>query len=130
MDSVWMVFVVGLLLSVPCWILWRHAPPCPGCGKPLPLFCAPWKKTRRQWVHGGYFCPPCQMEVDLNGNEVRSNAPPVSRAAFLWAVIPTMLVPLVVVIASYLIFYWAMDRIRTAAVTPQGSAVRFSTRQI
>lgn len=65
------VFLIGLLASVPLWFLWRQAPrECPHCHSVLSMYIVPWRKTRRQWIKGGFVCPACKIEVDLHGKQV------------------------------------------------------------
>jgi hypothetical protein len=80
------------------------------------MFVAPWNKTRQQWVKGGFYCPRCHIEVDLHGQQVSLDEPPISTGALLRVLVPTLLAPVMVVVASYFVFFWAMDQIKAAAL--------------
>ena len=45
---------------------------CPRCSNSLDVFQSPFKKTKRQWLHGGYTCTSCGAEIDPNGNLVEN----------------------------------------------------------
>ncbi len=111
-------FFLGLMAAVPFIFLGRQVPlgrqaprDCPKCRKQLPLLCAPWNRTRRQWVKGGFVCPACKIEVDLHGKEVAPDEPPISTAAFLCVLIPALLAPVLVLIVSYFAFKWGKELI-------------------
>lgn len=116
-------FFIGLLASVPFWFLCRQADrECPNCRSMIPLFVAPWNKTRRQWVKGGFFCQRCQIEVDLQGNRVSEDEPPIGTAA-LRVMVPMLLTPVLAVVVGYFVFFWGKDLIKqqevmAAEVTP------------
>jgi len=100
------------LAAVPFIFLGRQVPrDCPHCRRQLPLLYAPWNRTRRQWVKGGFVCPACQIEVDLQGKQVAPEEPPISTAAFLRVLIPALLAPVLVLIVSYVAFNWAKELI-------------------
>jgi len=113
-------FFIGLLAVVPFFFLQRQAPRgCPNCRRQLPLLYAPWSKTRRQWVEGGYFCRSCQSEVDLQGRQVSLDEPPISTAAF-WRVLgPALMTSILVVVVSYFLFFWAKVQIKSYMLQPE-----------
>lgn len=43
---------------------------CPDCGATLSGFQSPFRKSRRQWLEGGYRCHHCGCETDLAGKKV------------------------------------------------------------
>jgi hypothetical protein len=55
---------------------------CPDCGSRLPMLIAPWKKTHRMWMAGGYLCPQCGCETNMAGVKVTADTP---AAPFPWA---------------------------------------------
>lgn len=113
-------FIIGLLAAVPFIFLGRQVPrECPHCRRQLPLLYAPWNRTRRQWVKGGFVCPDCKIEVDLQGKQVAPDEPPVSTAAFLRVLVPTLLSPVLVLIVSYFAFYWAKALISQRAMAAE-----------
>lgn len=79
----------------------------------------PWNRTRRQWVNGGFVCPACQIEVDLQGKEVAPDEPPVSTATFLRVMAPSLLAPVLVLVASYLAFHWGKELILQRAMATE-----------
>lgn len=116
MDNVMTIFLIGLLASVSFWFLWRGAPrTCPTCNNALPLFYAPWRKSRRQWVNGGYSCAQCQIEVDLQGNVIASDAPAISNRAFFTALTSVLLVPILAVAAAGFVFFRGKELIEQQA---------------
>ena len=48
---------------------------CPDCGERLHGLISPFKKTKRQWIEGGYVCPVCGCEVNMSGGKVPPNTP-------------------------------------------------------
>lgn len=113
MDNSMPFFFIGLLASVPLWFLCRQADrECPNCRSMIPLFVAPWDKTRRQWVKGGFFCQRCQIEVNLQGNRVSEDEPPIGTAAFLRVMVPMLLTPVLAVVVGYFVFFWGKDLIK------------------
>lgn len=122
-------FFLGLMAAVPFIFLGRQVPPgrqvprdCPKCRRQLPLLYAPWNRTRRQWVKGGFVCPACQIEVDLQGNQVAPEEPPVSTAAFLRVLIPALLAPVLVLVASCFAFHWGKEFILQRAMATEVAA--------
>lgn len=116
-------FFIGLLASVPFWFLCRQADrECPNCRSMIPLFVAPWNKTRRQWVKGGFFCQRGQIEVDLQGNRISEDESPIGTAAFLRVMVPMLLTLVLAVGVGYFVFFWGKDLIKqqvmAAEVTP------------
>lgn len=55
---------------------------CPNCGQWLPGVVSPFRKTKRQWIEGGYVCTNCGCEMDVAGRRYAtvSTAPRTSRA--------------------------------------------------
>lgn len=53
-----------------------HPVKCPDCGDTLPIFCSPFKKTRRMWRAGGYLCARCGCETNMAGQKVTVDTPP------------------------------------------------------
>ncbi len=87
-------FLIGLIAAVPFLFLWRQVSrDCPNCHRQLPMLYAPWNRTRRQWVKGGFACPACKIEVDLQGKQVSPDEPPISTAAFLRVIVMALLGP-------------------------------------
>ncbi|MBL8819875.1 MAG: hypothetical protein JNL58_27870 [Planctomyces sp.] len=116
-------FLLGLLAAVPFIFLWRQVPrDCPNCRRQLPLWYAPWNRTRRQWVKGGFVCPACNIEVDLQGKQVSPDEPPISTAAFLRVLIPALLAPVLVLIVSYFAFDWGKAQIKSFMLQPETQA--------
>lgn len=52
--------------------VFRRNRTCPDCGAALPWLVSPWRKTRRQWLEGGWICPDCGIDVDVRGRRVES----------------------------------------------------------
>jgi hypothetical protein len=48
---------------------------CPECGEPLSPFQSPFRKTKRQWIEGGYVCVKCGCESDLAAGKMGLNMP-------------------------------------------------------
>ena len=48
----------------------RRRKSCADCGELLPPFQSPLKKTKRQWLAGGYVCAKCGCEMDIAGKKV------------------------------------------------------------
>jgi hypothetical protein len=48
---------------------------CPDCHEHLSGFISPFKKTKRQWLDGGYVCSKCGCEVTMAGAKVPANMP-------------------------------------------------------
>lgn len=114
------VFLIGLLASVPLWFLWRQAPrECPHCHSVLSMYIVPWRKTRRQWIKGGFVCPACKIEVDLHGEQVAPDEPPLSTAAFLRVLVPALLAPVLIVGVSYGVFCWGKEWILQQAMAAE-----------
>jgi hypothetical protein len=73
----------------------RRGKRCPDCGDRLPIIQAPFKKTKRQWIEGGYLCPSCSCEVDIAGRKVPAGTGPRAKllmigiALLVLAVIPS-----------------------------------------
>ncbi len=113
-------FYLGLLAAVPFIFLGRQVPrDCPNCRRQLPLLYAPWNRTQRQWVKGGFVCPACKIEVDLQGKQVAPDEPPISTAAFLRVLIPALLAPVLVLIFSYFVFCWGKELISRQAMAAE-----------
>lgn len=113
-------FFLGLLAAVPFIFLGRPVPrDCPNCRRQLPMLYAPWNRTRRQWVRGGFVCPACKIEVDMQGKQVSPDEPPISTAAFLRVLIPALLAPVLVLIVSYFAFNWAKVQIKSYMLQPE-----------
>ena len=53
---------------------------CPNCEQPLPIFCSPFTKTKRQWWEGGYVCRNRRCEADITGKEVSAGSAPQRRS--------------------------------------------------
>ncbi len=114
---------IFLLVLIPFWFIYKQpAMNCPNCNKRLPTIGAPWRKTRRQWVKGGYVCDSCQMEVDITGNAIPADAPSISTMAVIRAITPTVLVPVVAIVASYFLLSWGMDQIKQRATAAEVQA--------
>ena len=45
---------------------------CPDCATRLPKLLDPFKKTRQQWLHGGWVCHVCGCKVNLRGRKYGS----------------------------------------------------------
>ncbi len=113
-------FLIGLLAAVPFMFLWRQGSRnCPNCHSQLPTLIAPWNRTRRQWVKGGFYCPQCHIEVDLQGNQVPPDEPPIGTAAFLRVLVPALTAPLLVLIVSCFAFSWGKAHIKNFMLLPQ-----------
>ena len=126
MDNSMIYFFLGLMAAVPFIFLGRQVSlgrqvprDCPNCRRQLPWSYAPWNRTRRQWVKGGFVCPGCKIEVDLQGKQVAPDEPPISTAAFLRVLIPALLAPVFVLIVSYFAFYWAQELILQRAMAAE-----------
>lgn len=123
MDGFMFFFLIGLMAAVPFIFLWRQVPRnCPNCRRQLSMLSAPWDKTRRQWVKGGFVCPACQIEVDLQGKQVSPDEPPISTAAFLRVVVPALLAPVLVLIVSCVAFNWGKAQIKSDMLQPKNHA--------
>ena len=75
MDTI----LIAMILLVPfAFLLFQafHRVKCPDCGETLPLFCSPFKKTRRMWRAGGYLCARCGCETNMAGQKVTADTPP------------------------------------------------------
>ena len=113
-------FFLGLMAAVPFVFRGRQVSrDCPKCRRQLPLLYAPWNRTRRQWVNGGFVCPACKVEVDLQGKEVAADEPPVSTATFLRVMAPSLLAPVLVLVASCLAFHWGKGLILQRAMATE-----------
>jgi hypothetical protein len=78
--SVWFPFLVFAVVFIYFQAMQRKV--CPHCNQPLPLYYSPFKKTKRQWVEGGYVCPHCGCESDVTGREVPAGTPLQYRALY------------------------------------------------
>ncbi len=82
MGILWIVFVPFFFFFLIVFGVFRRPCNCPECGERLSPLQNPFKKTRRQWLFGGYTCRKCGCEVDLEGNVVskmnRSSLPYVA----------------------------------------------------
>ncbi|SMP74968.1 hypothetical protein SAMN06265222_11897 [Neorhodopirellula lusitana] len=79
------MFVLTLLPFVffAVWVLYqcRKIPKhCPVCQAPTSLITSPFRKTERQWTQGGYVCPECTCELDMNGEIVAKESVAADRA--------------------------------------------------
>jgi len=120
MDNFMVYFLIGLMAAVPFLFLWRQAPcDCPNCHRKLPMVPALWNRTRRQWVKGGFVCPVCKVEVDMQGKQVSLDEPPISTAALLRVIIPALLAPVLVLIVSYFAFDWGKELIEHQALATE-----------
>ena len=82
MDILWIVFVPFFFFFMVIFGLFRRPCNCPECGERLSPLQNPFKKTRRQWLFGGYTCGKCGCEVDLEGNVVsKQNRSPLPYVA-------------------------------------------------
>ncbi|MEI8017039.1 MAG: hypothetical protein WCH39_02515 [Schlesneria sp.] len=70
MNILWIVFVPFFFFFMAIFGVFRRPCNCPECGERLSPWQNPFKKTRRQWLYGGYTCRKCGCEVDLEGNVV------------------------------------------------------------
>ena len=79
-DPLFIAFLPFLFFFV--WLMFfsRRRCDCPGCGTPLPWFSP--KKTWRLFLEGGWICPQCGVNVDLNGRKVEM--PYVPNWAKIW----------------------------------------------
>ncbi len=113
MDNFMIIFLFGLIASVPFWFVWRQTPRnCPICNSSLPLLYAPWRKTRRQWVQGGYVCKHCNVEVDLQGHAIASDSVTISNRVFFKAIALAVLGPILAVAASGFVFLWGKELVK------------------
>lgn len=100
-------FLIGLMAAVPFLFLRRQVPrDCPNCHRQFPMLYAPWNWTRRQWAKGGFVCPACKVEVDLQGKQVSHDEPPIRISAFLRVMVPALLAPALILFVSYFVFCW------------------------
>jgi hypothetical protein len=78
-----------LLLISPSMRKWikNRAVKCPDCGDTLPMFCSPFKKTRRMWQVGGYLCARCGCETNMAGQKVTADTPPAPFPTRTWALL-------------------------------------------
>ena len=56
---------------------------CPVCNQPLPRIQSPFTKSKRQFWEGGYLCPHCGCETDLEGRQVALGTAPERRSIVL-----------------------------------------------
>ncbi len=82
MDILWIVFVPFFFFFMVIFGVFRRPCNCPECGERLSPLQNPFKKSKRQWLFGGYTCRKCGCDVDLEGNVVskmnRSSLPYVA----------------------------------------------------
>ena len=118
MDFTFVAILMILLLPI-LFILQQRGVNCPQCDKSLPKFVAPWKKTRRQWIKGGFFCTRCRIELDMQGNRISGDEPPISTAVFLRVLVPTLLAPVILLIVLYIAFFWGEEQIKSYMLEPE-----------
>lgn len=75
---------------------------CPNCGARLSGIVSPFRKTLRQWIHGGYVCPTCGCEVERSGKRVDPSAPLKVSPFIAQMVILTLLAIAAVWITRYI----------------------------
>lgn len=74
MNDLWFSILVGILpfvvVFIPfyLWMMFGRRYHCPDCGTPLPWFGR--RKSKRQWLEGGWICPTCGIDVDSKGRKV------------------------------------------------------------
>jgi len=49
---------------------------CPECGERLSIWSNPFRRSRRMWWEGGFRCPNCDCETDLQGRKIAAGTPP------------------------------------------------------
>ena len=89
-------FFIILLFSL-------RPPPCPDCGRLLPRFISPLKKTKRHWIEGGCICPECGCDVDTAGRKVPAGSPLRLRKFVTIMVLLTLVSGIGVVLVSFLL---------------------------
>ena len=81
----------------------RRPKPCPDCGRLLPMFISPFKKTKRHWIEGGCLCPKCGCDVDTTGIKVPAGTPLRLRLLVTAIVMLPLVGGLGVVLVSFLL---------------------------
>jgi hypothetical protein len=71
---------------------------CPNCGRSLPRTVSPFRKTRRQWLEGGWVCSHCGCEVNSAGEEVVAATAQNRRAMTLQVSLVAMVTALAVIL--------------------------------
>src|SRR5438552_1333062 len=75
MDGQFFAAFLPILIYTPLFVilfvLCLRRQECPDCGDPMSAL----KRTRRQWIEGGYLCPNCGCECNLAGKKVPTGAP-------------------------------------------------------
>lgn len=67
------------------WLLFfgmRPTKVCPDCNKPLAAIQSPFRKSKRQWVEGGFLCDHCGCETDIAGRKIDAGTPQQRRSIF------------------------------------------------
>ncbi len=108
------IILLGMIPFLLC--LPQRTVNCPECGKRLPACVPAWRRTRRQWIDGLNFCESCQIQVDSTGKAVPFDAQPVRLRAVLKKMIRQILIPILTIVASYFVLFWAMDLIKQQAM--------------
>jgi hypothetical protein len=72
------------------WLMMQRLKSCPDCREPLPVLQSPFTKTKRQWWEGGYVCPKCGCETDIDGRKVAFGTPPKSSSIVKGVVLVTL----------------------------------------
>lgn len=97
--------LIGIAPFIPFFIIllsFRWSKPCPDCGRLLPRFISPLKKTKRHWMEGGCLCPKCGCDVDTAGIKVPAGTPIRLRPFVTAIVMATLLCGIGVVLVSFL----------------------------
>lgn len=81
----------------------RRQKPCPDCGEPLPETQSPFRRTRRQWLEGGYLCRKCGCEVDIAGRKVLAGTPLRVRSFVAGIVLLTLVAVPAVILTAFLL---------------------------
>ena len=98
--------LTGIIPFIPFFVIllfFRHPKPCPDCGRALPGFISPFKKTKRHWIEGGCLCPECGCDVDTAGRKVPAGSPLRLRPFVTVIVMLTLVSGLAVVLVSFLL---------------------------
>ena len=78
-----LVFIGFLAFSLP------RPVDCSECGTRLSIWVNPFRKSRRMWCEGGFLCPNCDCETDLQGRKVAAGTLPrpgaMRRYGLMWA---------------------------------------------